>query len=207
MEDNLDYTSSIPSVNDYLGSGNYPKPQKQRYNPFILLAPGLLELFFSKGKTFFVLQPYDRGPAHPTRSILITPYAEREEAQKHFDAIPEISQREILDANSPGDRERLYTYAGQLEGTAAYVPILKEKVAKEPPLLKQRVRRYLQQQKKGAIRSVELIQMTVVYGQLMIEIHLPKEVLSVSLGEIENVDDANQWKTLLPGVSDGELPF
>lgn len=207
MEDDLDYSSTIPSVNDYLSSGNFPKPQRRRYNPFILLAPGLLDLFISKGKIFFVLQPYDRGPAQPTQSILLTPYTDREDAQKHFDAIPEIPKREILDATSPENRERLYSYAGQPEGTAAYVPILKEKVAKQPPLLKMRVGKYLQQNKKGPLRSVELIQMTVVYGQLTIEIHLPKEVLTVSLDELENVEDVNQWKALPPGVSEGELPF
>lgn len=78
------------------------------FNPAYPFTKELLESFVTKEVKHFVKSTYKRGIGGTVQhGYLISHYHEKAEAERHFNAIPQDSNRDIFDTDKPGDLERL----------------------------------------------------------------------------------------------------
>lgn len=162
------------------------------HNPLALLTPDLLTSLIASGHKYFVRQTYRRGFNHFANLkevFLISAYREFTEVNAHFQAIRFDQRKYIYQLDQSGEREKLFTAAGQPEGYRVFVALLKDKVWKPSPQLGQKITNYLRSYTKWKPQhGVKIdVNLYIQFGELFLNLRYLNEQLKVPLTEIEKI--------------------
>lgn len=154
------------------------------YNPFILLAPGLLDSLVRSGNGWFVRQTLDEEKA----AYLISHYHDRAEAARHYEAIGSDPYRKIYALSNPVQRQQLMVAAGQPAGYRIYTTLLKDEWH-PTGLIEKKIRLYLKRRLHwlpGRKDKVEA-KLFTKFGELFIILKFQTREVSVPLADIERI--------------------
>lgn len=154
------------------------------YNPFVLLAPGILDSLVRSGNGWFVRQTW----AEEKGAYLISHYHDRAEAGRHYEAIGSDPYRKIYALSNPVQRQQLMVAAGQPEGYKIYTALLQDKWH-PTGLIEQKIRLYLKRRlhwRPGRKDKVE-VKLVAKFGELYIILKFQAREVSVSLADIESI--------------------
>jgi len=156
------------------------------YNPCHLFLPELRDALKYSGFKYFVRQYYYRGTTEKEQGYLLSHYRTREEAQRHFDAIAHDQSRLIYDLSKEDDVRRIMIAASQPSGYRVFTSLFSFEKWEVPGLILDKLKKYIRSYtnfKTG--RPTIQTKPFMLLGEVYLEIKQGKEIIKVSLAEIE----------------------
>jgi hypothetical protein len=160
------------------------------HNPLKLLFKDALDELAKQGHLYYVRQSYTRGKTSQVKeAFLVTPYCDMETAAVHMQAIAHDHRKLIYNIEDPLQKEKLYTAALQPEGYRVYLNRLKDREWKPDAQLVANIKKYIRlytswKPGKGSQINAEL---TLVFGELIINLQHEKDTRQISLNDLEKI--------------------
>lgn len=160
------------------------------HNPLKLLFKDALDELAAQGFQYFVRQSYARGKTSKIKeAFLITPYNTLEEATLHLQAIAPDNRKLLYDIQDPIQKEKLYTAASQPEGYRIYLNRLKDHEWKPDAQPVASIKKYINLYTgwKPGIGTQINVELTLLFGELLINLQHGKDTRQISLNDLENM--------------------
>ena len=156
------------------------------HNPLKLLFKDALDELKKLNYVYYVRQTYERGKTGALQeAFLITPYLEKEHADKHFNAIEGDQRRMIYDISNPLHEERLYNAATQPEGYRIYLNRLRDREWQPDVAVANSCKNYIKRVLKWPMKSGIDISLGMQFGELTIKFDNGSQNQEIPLKEVE----------------------
>lgn len=158
------------------------------YNPCHLFLEALIDALKYSGFKFYVRQYYYRGNKDSDKGYLLSHYRTREEAQRHFDTIAHDPSRYIYDVEVEEDLKKLKIAASQPPGYKIFTSLFAFEKWSVPEEIRDKLEYYIRHRTsfKSGRKEIQT-KPIMLLGEVYLEIKQGKEIIKVSLFEIENV--------------------